>query len=143
MALSICSLNVQGLKNSHSRLSLLRQVGLFHPSLLCIQETNINVMFDLKFNIPHFVGHYNSAVHRFNGTAIFLKTECTAETSAIICKGGSQRISFKRKGNSFVVYNTHLPHSDVEALDMIERLDTDMALFPSHQNIVWGLEFCG
>ena len=75
MSVSIYSINAQGLKNTKSRNNLINFINSIKPTVVCVQETNINTLFDTKLIIPNYLSIYNSAAALGSGTVFFCVTE--------------------------------------------------------------------
>jgi len=60
MSVTIFSINAQGLKNTKSRHNLIQFLFNTKPSVVYVQETNIDAMTGIKLNIPNQLSFYNS-----------------------------------------------------------------------------------
>src|ERR1700688_989667 len=104
MTFSIFTVNAQGLKNVEKKINLLKFMRKFTPDVLCIQESNINVYYDLKISIPNYFGIYNSALQNFSGTIILMSSQVKAFEDKIIFNGRVQSISFNFGNDKVTLY---------------------------------------
>jgi exonuclease III len=129
MKLRIYSFNVQGLKNATKKINLTKFVLNFQPSILCLQETNINVFSDQKIIIPGYIYFYNSATTRSSGTAIYVSSNFTVVSHEVLVDAKLQKITISGNSDvsSLTIYNCHMPHSNPEAVRLINILEQDIS----------------
>src|SRR4051812_49077340 len=126
MSLKIYTINVQGLKQPKKKVSLIKFISKFSPSVICIQETNLNTITDPKLLIPNYSVLYNSATTRSSGTAIFVSNVLTIESHVTLVPAKLHRITVKSGPKLYSIYNIHMPHVNSEAIELIDKLKEDV-----------------
>ena len=134
MKLTIYSHNIQSMKNPKRKINLLKFINRFTPKILCLQETNVNIITDTKLLVPNYTVYYNSASAKCNGTAIFISNALTINGHSVLFDARMQKVSIEMENNYFTIYNVHLSHSNAEAQEMIRILDNDLQQLPSNNN---------
>ena len=134
MKLTIYSHNIQSMKNPKRKINLLKFINKFRPKILCLQETNVNVITDTKLLIPNYTVFYNSANAKCNGTAICVSNTLTTNGHTVLYDVRMQKVSIEIESNYFTIYNVHLSHSNAEAQEMIHILDNDLQQLPNNNN---------
>jgi len=139
MSLSIYSINAQGLKNTSNRYNLIKFINGMRPSIVCIQETNINTISDSKLIIPNYLSYYNSAAALGSGTVIFTSQNIKVLNSDIVTPGKVQYLTFKLPNcNPITMFNVHLSHNNKEALNMINSIENVIRNIGIHDFVLAG-----
>src|SRR6266571_133713 len=136
MRFSSYSINVQGMMNAKTRQDLLGFVSAFNPSFLCIQETNLDIKYDLKLNFPNYNSYYNSKVARGSGTCIFLKNYVSVYFDKVIIPGKLQIVACGVGFDKFRIYNVHVPHSQPDAFALLTALKMDLVSATHSEEII-------
>ena len=111
MSLSFYSINAQGLKNVKSKVNILKLISMFKPSILCVQETNIDPFIDSKITVPNYSSHYNPPTSKFSGTVIFCSASVTVLSSKNLVEGKLQALNIYHANGEYLIINIHMPHN--------------------------------
>jgi len=139
MSLSIYSINAQGLKNTSSRYNLIKFINGMKPSIVCVQETNINTISDSKLIIPNYLSYYNSATALGSGTVIYTSQNIQILNTGIVTPGKVQHLTFQLpNSNPITIFNVHLSHNNKEAITMITSIENVIGNIGNHDFILAG-----
>jgi len=127
MKLTIYSLNIQGLKNPNRKINLIKLINKFQPTILCLQETNINIITDPKILIPNYTVIYNSATTKSSGTAILISNTVSVESHNILLDSKCQRVVVNFDSQQLIIINIHMPHKNIESYNLINIIENDLA----------------
>jgi len=126
--MNVYTTNIQGLKNPAKKINLIKFITKFSPSIVCLQETNINTTFDPKIIIPNYSVIYNSATNKSSGTAVFVSNAWTIHSHVSLVQAKLQKVVIEGNNQQFTIYNIHMPHVNSEALTLIDVLENDLTL---------------
>ena len=126
--LKILSLNISGLRK---KTSFLKQVILKHrPDIICIQETNINdiynrnkVLYDLGLSNDNCVFNFPST--KSNGTAILcISPDLKITNSVIYDEGRATIVQIQLSKNKYTIVNVYAPSNPTQRHHYFNELFT-------------------
>jgi len=123
-SLDIFSINVQGMKNSVKQKEILHFCQVFRPSVLLLQETNINLSVDRPFFIQNYSLFSSNAIGNFSGLAIYIDNSFQVIFHKELIQARLQVLKFKFGENSAYILNCHMPHNNREALSLVGTLNS-------------------
>lgn len=126
MALSIWTLNCQGLNNAVKRNSLNSLITKFSPDIVCLQETNINIAKCESFVLNSYKTQYNSATTLGSGTIFLVKNKFNITGNTILIPGKLQQITIDVFGQSFYFYNIHFPFKNFDSSNFLRILKSSI-----------------
>jgi len=139
MTFSIYSINAQGLKNSKSRYNLIKFITSVKPSVVCVQETNINTISDIKLIIPNYLCFFNSASTLGSGTVIYVSQQFQVTDTRTVVSGKIQYLIIKLPyNNPILIFNVHMSHNDREAINFVDSIESVIRNLDSHDVILAG-----
>ena len=119
MTFSVMINNAQGMKNSAKQNDIVNMIRLCTPTVLCLQETNLDPTLDKLLNVIGYVPVYNPRTQRCSGTCIFLMNTLKIISSQILSEGNMQAVVVENSNIIFHIVNIHLAHCEETAERML------------------------
>jgi exonuclease III len=140
--LNIWTLNCQGLLNSVKQVPLISLITKFLPSIVCLQETNINIYKNQSFVVNGYKSFYNSSTTNIGSGTIFLvKNNFTVLNDEILIPGKLQFLSIDIFNTIFYVFNIHFPFNNSDSNTFLNILNNKISTLPSQDNVILAGDF--
>ena len=136
MSFIVITNNAQGMNNPMTQKDMINIVKMYRPSVLCVQETNIDPIHHRLPNIDSYISFFNPPLHRSSGTCIFVQNSLTIVSCTVISKGNMQALVVKQNSTVIHILNVHLSNTDYIAKEMIRVMDNYVKTVPANEQLV-------
>jgi exonuclease III len=132
MVISIWTLNCQGLNSVLKKNALKSLVDKFHPTLVCLQETNMDLVRHGGVGIHGYSPFYNSCTTVIGSGLIFLlHHKCSFISHSILIPGKLSKFIFNFQNIDFTIFNSHFPFKKVDSMNFLSILQKNIPKNPS------------
>ena len=140
--MKIATLNVRGIASPHRFQESFALLNNFHIDILLLQETNLSLVGKHPIDDFDIEGIYCPCISRWSGVTIAYRKSApfTLIDSQELVQGSLMRADFHWNDATLILYNIHMPKSDLVALDLIAKLNQNLLSIPP-DSLVCGRDF--
>ena len=133
--MNIVTNNIQGMCNAKKQRDLISILKMSKPSVMCIQETNLNPAVHKLPSLPDYTCYYSASTKAFSGTCILVLSSLNVMSNTVISEGSAQCVTIKLDHDSIHILNVHLPHSHNDAMQLLNKLEMLLSKIPSDERV--------
>ena len=111
-------------------------VQICKPSVVCLQETNIDPLAHRVPSLQGYVSFFNPPVSSFNGTCVYVLSTLSVKSETIVSTGCLQHIVIETESSTLHVLNMHLPHDESKAIKTLELMENILKKIPPNDYVL-------
>jgi len=123
MVLKIATINIQGMNNCNKPLDVKNFINKINPSVVCIQETNLDPTIHNTTTFKNYNSFYNPMISPSSGTLSLVHCSLPVLSYKILFPGRVHVVSLSICDFTVHVLNVYLPHKDNIAIACLVEID--------------------
>src|SRR5687768_3953606 len=136
MTFNIWTLNCQGLNNHKKKDALNALLNRFNPSIVCLQETNINPHMHDSLTFNNYKTFYNPSLTLGSGTIFLIRNSINVITTNVLIPSKLHSIELTLNGETFYILNCHFPFDNNISMQFISTLKSHINNITNKKNVI-------